>query len=98
MSEPTGSVEVLKETTPLELSGAWASTVVPCWKVTCPVGVPVAGGTAVTVAVKVTDWPLLDGFGVDASAVEDAPVWITWINEELPALKFASPLYCAVMK
>ena len=66
--------EVLKETWPLELSGAWARMVLPCAKVTWPVGVPVAGGTAVNVAVKVTDWPLLDGLGVEVTAVDDAPV------------------------
>lgn len=54
VSDPTGSVEVLNETWPLELRGACAKTVLPCWKVTCPVGVPVAGGTAAAVAVKVT--------------------------------------------
>ncbi len=32
-------------------------------KVTVPVGVPVPGATAVTVAHTVTDWPQTDGFG-----------------------------------
>src|SRR5579862_5586322 len=63
VSLPTGSADVLKETVPLLLSGAWVSTVLPCWKVTWPVGVPVAGGTAASVAVKVTDWSLLEGLG-----------------------------------
>lgn len=75
VSEPAASAEVLKETWPLELSGACARIVLPCWKVTWPVGVPVAGGTAATVAVKVTDCPRLDGFGVEASVVEEAPLW-----------------------
>jgi hypothetical protein len=38
-------------------------------KITEPVGVPVAGATALTVAVKVTDWPRTDGFALEASAV-----------------------------
>jgi hypothetical protein len=33
----------------------------PSRKVTVPVGVPPAGGTAVTTAMNVTDWPLTDG-------------------------------------
>ena len=75
VSDPTGSAEVLKETTPLELTGACARMVLPCAKVTWPVGVPVAGGTAATVAVKVTDCPLLEGLGVEANVVDDAPAW-----------------------
>lgn len=98
VSDPRGRLEVLKEIWPLELSGSCAKMVLPCWKVTCPVGVPVAGGTAATVAVKVTDWPLVEGLGVEASVVDDAPVWITCTSEELPALKLESPLYCTVMK
>lgn len=74
VSLPAASAEVLNDTDPLEFKGAWASTVLPCWKVTWPVGVPVAGGTAVTVAVKVTDWPFADGLGVELSAVDVAPV------------------------
>lgn len=74
VSLPTARAEVLKETWPLELSGACAKMVLPWAKVTWPVGVPVAGGTAATVAVKVTDWPLVDGLGVEVSVVEDAPV------------------------
>lgn len=69
---PCARVDVLKEATPLLLRGTWAKTLLPCWKVTCPVGVPVPGGTAATVAVNVTDCPLFDGLGVDASAVDEA--------------------------
>ena len=39
--------------------------------VTVPVGVPVPGATADTVAVNVTDWPDTDGLGdVDVTDVE----------------------------
>lgn len=98
VSDPVASVEVLNETWPLELSGACARIVFPCWKVTWPVGVPVAGGTAATVAVKVTDCPGFEGLGVEVRAVDDAPAWMVCTREELPALKLESPLYCAVMK
>src|SRR5215510_4574818 len=95
---PSPNVEVLKEATPLLLRETWARMLLPCWKVTCPVGVPVPGGTAATVAVKVTDCPTLDGLGVELSVVDDALAWIYWTNDELPALKLESPLYCTVMK
>ena len=42
-----------------------------------PVGVPEPAGTAVTVAVKVTDWPGFDGLGEDVSAVDDPLAWTT---------------------
>src|SRR5215831_15148000 len=95
---PAARVEMLKETWPLELSGAWASTVLPSARVTWPVGVPVAGGTAATVAVKVTDWPTPDGLGVETNAVDDAPEWMPCTREELPGPKLESPLYCTAMK
>ena len=43
--------------------------VVPSLKVTLPVTVPVPGATTVTVAVRVTDWPVTDGFGEAVSVV-----------------------------
>jgi hypothetical protein len=39
------------------------SNVAPSLKATLPEGVPVPGGTAWTVAERVTDWPLREGFG-----------------------------------
>jgi hypothetical protein len=39
-------------------------------KVTVPVGIPVLGGVAETVAVKVTEFPELDGFNDEVTAVE----------------------------
>jgi hypothetical protein len=44
--------------------------VVPSRKVMVPVGVPVAGATAETVAVKVTDWPGSDGLIEDVSPTD----------------------------
>ena len=98
VSLPAASAVVLKAAAPLEFKGTWASTVLPCWKVTWPVGVPVPGATAVSVAVKVTDCPIFEGFGVEASAVDDALVWMACTSDELPALKLESPLYFTVMK
>jgi len=53
-SEPAGRLDVLKVACP-ELSVPVPSTVVPCLKVTVPVGAP--GPEGVTVAVNVTDCP-----------------------------------------
>ena len=43
--------------------------VAPSLNVTVPVGVPLPGGAAVTVAVKVTAWPNTDGLPEAATAV-----------------------------
>ena len=60
-----------------------------------PVGVPVPGGVAVTVAVKVTDWLNTEGLAEDASAVEVLALLTVCENGEpvlsLP-LKLTSPL------
>jgi hypothetical protein len=96
--EPAERVEVLKETTPLPFSGAWASTALSIWKVTWPVGTPEPGGAAATVAVNVTDWPGAAGFADEVSVVVDPLLWTNWTSDELPPLKLASPLYVAVTK
>ena len=49
----------------------------PSRNVTDPVGVPVAGATAVTVAVKVTAWPRMEGFTDEVTAVEVLPLLTT---------------------
>ena len=46
-----------------------ARAVAPSLKVTVPVGVPLPGEAAPTVAVKVTDWPKTEGFWEEATAV-----------------------------
>ena len=53
--------------TPLVLTAAVASVVVPFRKITDPVGED--GPVVVTWAVKVTAWPELEGFGVELIAV-----------------------------
>src|ERR1700683_1825264 len=58
---PTEREEMLKLATPEPFSVAVPRTVVPSSKVTVPVGVPDPGTLAVTVVVKVTDWPKSEG-------------------------------------
>jgi hypothetical protein len=59
------------------------------------VTVPVAGpepDPGVTVAVKVTDWPVLEGLGLDVSAVLLERRFTTWLTAgDVLALKLASP-------
>jgi hypothetical protein len=57
------------------------------------VGVPVAGGTALTVAVNVTVCPVVDGFGVEVKLVVVFPAFTTWVTTaEVLARKFPPPL------
>ena len=72
---PKLSVEVLKGAEP-EINPPGPSGVVPSLKFTVPLGVPALGGTAVTVAVKVTFWPVLAGLADDVSVVAVA-AWLT---------------------
>src|SRR5438093_13600652 len=62
-------------------------------KLTVLVGVPDPEPVSVTVAVKVTDWPEVDGFNEDvtAVAVDALPIVCVKVADVL-ALKFASPL------
>ena len=48
---------------------------------TVPAGVPAAGATAVTVAVKNTDWPVTEGLAEDERAVEVLPLMATTAEE-----------------
>jgi hypothetical protein len=64
---PTDRVEVPNVALPL-LSVPVPSVVEPFLKVTVPVGVP---PLEVTVAVKVTDWPEVDGFREEVTEVEE---------------------------
>ena len=47
-----------------------ARAVAPSLKTTVPLGVPLPGEVAVTVAVKTTDWPETEGLAEEARAVE----------------------------
>ena len=60
--------EIAKVATP-PLSVPVPRVAPPSLNVTLPVGVPLPGAAAVTVAVKVTDWPKTEGFADDVTAV-----------------------------
>ena len=67
--------------------------------VTVPVGVPAPGDTAVTVAVKVTDWPNTDGLNEEASAVLLlARLTVCVTVAEVLVLYVPSPRYTALMR
>ena len=59
---------------------------------TVPVGVPLPGAAAATVAVKVTDWPKTEGFADDVTEVVVASLVTLWvrIDDTLP-VKLPSP-------
>ncbi|WP_251983335.1 hypothetical protein [Streptomyces rapamycinicus] len=64
----------------------------PKSKVTVPVGVPIPGGTAVTVAVMVTGRPTTDGPGAELTAVAVPACSTIWASVPVEAVKFVSPL------
>ncbi len=89
------SAEVLKLACPLALGVVGPASVVPgtahvppSTNVTLPTvtGLPLL----VTVAVKVTDWPNVEGFRLDVNAVVVLAVFTTWTTLPLP--EFKSPL------
>ena len=70
--EPTAKVAIAKMAVPSAPSGAVPSTVVPSSNVTVPVGVPVDPALGVTVAVKVTIWPMVEELGEELTVVVSA--------------------------
>lgn len=62
-------MDVVKVACPDPLSVPVPSVVFPSTKVTVPAGVPVAGDTALTVAMKVTDCPYSDGLVEEVTVV-----------------------------
>ena len=88
---PTASDEVARVALPA-VKLAVPSVAAPSRNVTVPVGVPVAGATALTVAVKVTAWPKRDGFNDEVTVVELLALFTVWVRaEEVLLLKFVSP-------
>jgi hypothetical protein len=90
-SLPTGRVEVASVAVLLRpLPGARVAVpieVVPFMKVTVPVGAPLG---LVIVPVKVTDWPVLEGFSEDATVAVVLAAVTTWlIADEVEAPKSA---------
>src|SRR6185437_13053006 len=72
--EPTASVPVDKDAWPLALRVPVPSVAAPSLKVTVPVGVPVAGAVAATVAVRVTDCPNTEGLADEATVLAVLPL------------------------
>ena len=62
-------------------------------KFTLPVAVPEPGAVAETVAVKVIDWPKVEGLAEEATVVVVAAWLTTWVAAWLEVLvvKLASP-------
>src|ERR1700691_1262199 len=62
-------------------------------KVTVPVGVPPPGGLALTVSVKVTDWPDADPDGADELSTEvvESPSTTCVSGAEVEVAKLALP-------
>ena len=89
---------MLKVATPLPFNVPVPRVVAPFLKVTVPLAVPAPGDAALTVAVKVTDWPKTDGFTEDVKAVVVEALFTTWLTAELVLVsKLESPAYSAVM-
>jgi hypothetical protein len=74
------------------------SDVPPSKKATVPLGVP---EFVATVAVRVTAWPVVAGFGEGTSDVvvvaADGELTVSVRAVEVDVLKLPSPLYCEVM-
>lgn len=69
------------------------NTVAPFLNVTVPVGVPLPGAIATTVAVKVTDWSNTDGLCDEITVVELAVLLTVWDSAgEVLARKVPLPL------
>src|SRR5579872_2446971 len=79
---PAESAEVVRAAVPPSSKGQ-PRRVAPSLKVTRPVGVPVAGGTAVTVALSVTSWPYTAGFSEETTAAL-AAVCGDWLATKTP--------------
>jgi hypothetical protein len=67
---PTESAVVVRVATPDPLRVPVPNDVATSKNCALPVGVPVPGATAVTVAVSVTDWPYVEELGDDVTTVD----------------------------
>jgi hypothetical protein len=91
---PIEKLVAVNVATPLAFSvtGPVPSAAVPFRKLMVPVGIPVAGATAETVAVKVTAWPSDEGFKLDVSSTVALTSPTTWvIGVEAAGVKLVSP-------
>ena len=87
LCEPAEREFVVNVATPPD-KVAVPSTVLPVLNFTVPVGTAVP---ELTVAVKVTFCPTVDGFASEASAVVVAALLITWLTDPDAGLCAASP-------
>src|SRR6516164_8914688 len=82
---PRARVEVVNVAWAAVMVTLAASVVAPSVKVTVPVGVPVPGATATTVAVKVPVWANTDGLGEELTVVLLEALFTTWgLAESFP--------------
>jgi hypothetical protein len=89
-SLPPGSEDVVTVATP-PVSVDVPNVVAPLVNVTVPV-------TAVgSVAVKVTDWPGVEGFNEETRVTAGVVLATTWVSVAVAELLLVSPLYVAVM-
>src|SRR5262249_36660966 len=89
---PTVRVDVTREALPSPRV-AVPTPVAPSLNVTVPVGPPAAD---VTVALSVTAWPLVEGFGLEVRLVDVAAGFTVWFTVgEVLAANVALPLYVA---
>src|SRR5260370_39672355 len=93
-------VEVVNAACPAAFRDAVPSVLFLSLKVTVPVGMPVPGALAATVAVKVTAWPLLEGLGAEVTVLGVPAVLTVWetaaeaLPSELPLPPEAAALGC----
>jgi hypothetical protein len=96
---PDANVEVLPELAVPDESVTGEPKFIPSIaNCTVPVGVPVDGETAATLAVKLTDWPYVDGLPLLPTLTLLLAIFTVWPPvrvSELP-VKFTSPEYVAV--
>jgi len=90
---PLASVEVEKVAWPEAFKVLVLSVLVPSLKVTLPAGTAVPGALAVTVAVKVTLWPCLDGLSDEVTELVVASLFTVCVSaDDVLGLKVALPL------
>ena len=90
--EPAKSDDVVNVAWP-ETRLLVASGVVPSLKVTVPVGVPLPGETAPTVAVNVTELLTTEGLSDEVSVFVVVALATVWVSvEDVLTLKLPSPL------
>jgi len=91
--EPTIKAAVENVACPEPSSAPVPTVAAPSLKVTVPLRVPAPGAVAVTIAVKVTDWPDVDGFTEELSVAVVLALFTVWPPDKVPVpvLKSASP-------